>query len=36
LYKAFFYFMIFGVFLIDFSSVSLEEFLFDSFHGVEC
>jgi hypothetical protein len=36
LYGSFFFFMIFGVFLSDFSSVSLEEFFYDSFHGFGC
>jgi hypothetical protein len=36
LYGSFFFFMIFGVFLPNFSSMSLEEFFFDSFHGFGC
>jgi hypothetical protein len=32
----FFFFVIFGVFLPDFSSTSLEEFFLDSFREVEC
>jgi hypothetical protein len=36
LYGSFFFFIIFGVFSPDFSSTSLEEFFFDSFHGFGC
>jgi hypothetical protein len=36
LYGSFFFFVIFGVFSPDFSTVSLEEFFFDSFHGFGC